>query len=230
MEDIDAWKTGISAAAVLVTLLGVGWKIRSDLGLRAGRLRADFDFIKELRSSVGSAEMDSLFKERAYHALIGRDDIPVTAVEYLITLREPSRAINLFHRAHGKLAIASYGRRKQLFYTGLYKNGALRTFFAILSVVGYFIFYLVAASPILLYEFGLASKGAAWSFGVVITVPFFLLAIFTLRWGASIAAAQNLMLLESGLRRRRKRLRMRIFSFFRWRAKRDASTGVVHEQ
>jgi hypothetical protein len=140
MEGIEVWRTGISAGAVLVTLLGIACGIRRDMGLRAGRLREDFNFTRNFRSSFGGAEIDGLFKERAYHALIGRDDIPAEAVEYLVTFREPSRSVRPFHRSGSKLAVASYRSRKRLFYTGIYKKKVMRNLLSGVSFLGYIIF------------------------------------------------------------------------------------------
>lgn len=204
MENIELLKSIISGAAVIVTLVGVAWGIRKDMHLKVGRLRDDFKFALELKSALGGLGMESIIKERGFHALVGRSDVPALVIEYLISLRDPQRALRLYRIASNRMVFISSGRNRKLVYKGFYKKKAFRRVLKWLGWIGYAFFYLLATSPLMMYVFKEVSGRVAVELGFFTVLVFFPAAVVILRYGVSIKSAEALI----GLQKPGKKVRI----------------------
>ncbi|MCD0244700.1 hypothetical protein JWH11_09120 [Xanthomonas melonis] len=200
---MEILKSIISGAAVVVTLIGVAWGIRKDMHLRVGRLRDDFKFALELKSALGGSGMESVIKERGFHALVGRSDVPAPVIEYLISLRDPQRALRLYRSASSRTVFLSLGRRKKIIYKGLYRNEFIRRFLKFLGWAGYIVLYLMATSPLMIYVFKGIGGIAAVKLGFFTILIFFPAAVAVLRYGVSIKSAEALIALQKKVRKLR---------------------------
>jgi len=197
LENFEFWKVVFTGATVLISLVAVAWGMKKDIRLKTDRLREDFKFTLELKSVVNEGALDALIKERGYHALVGRDDVPSEVIEYLVTLKEPSRAMYLYRKSRKKVVFFSKDGRKRLAYKGLYKKVGIRNSMKVLSWVLYMVLYIAAASPALMYAFKLLSGRQSIELGILTVLLFFPLSIVALRYGVKIKCAESLMALRS---------------------------------
>jgi hypothetical protein len=197
MNVIELWKILISGVAVFVSLIGVAWGIRKDFHLRAGRLREEFKFALELKAEIQGLKIDPLIKERGLHALVGSADIPAPVVEYLISLRDPQRALRLYRGARKRLVFLAHAGSARIVYKGFLRYPRARASLKVISWLGYGIFYVLAASPLLLKAFKLLDGSAAIQLGTLTVLMFFPVAVLVLRYGVSIRAAESLLELRA---------------------------------
>lgn len=197
MSNMEIWKLAVSAAAVIVSLIGVAWGIRKDFHLRTSRLREDFKFALDLKAEIQPLQLEGLIKERGLHALVGTSRIPTPVVEYLISLRDPQRALHLYKSARKRVVFLSRASRARIVYKGIYRHARIRLIFKSLCWLGYASFYFLATSPLLFNIFKMLNGREALHLGLFTFTMFFPISVWILRYGVSIRSAESLLDLQT---------------------------------
>ena len=137
----------------LVAIFGI-WKVLYEFKTgRKAHLRAEYEFSKKFLNEVATQDIHPYPLEKGYQAIAGTNTVKSNEVEYILSLENPVQCLRDFVLSKELLEEIDTKGNLKLRFKSKYKNKWSRRWRKAMYLTFYFIFALIALSPLLLNGF-----------------------------------------------------------------------------
>ena len=175
---------------VIAAVIGIWWfYFRFRQGTKQ-QLRDEYSFAKEFMEDNSENNLHPLVIEKGYQALVGKTNIAVSEISYILTLNKPSESLRHYITAKHLLAPIDTESIIQINFKKRLKTNFSRVSRKILYLLLYLIFGFLSVLPFILAK-GFTSKVA---FQLLLTMPLCgILAILSIRAFVEIVEGEKLI-------------------------------------
>jgi hypothetical protein len=182
----------IKIVTVFIGAVGAG-KLLYDLSIgKRGRMREDYNFAKQFLDEVSSnPDIHPYLREKGYQAIAGDSELSADEIEYLLSLRNPQRALKDYVLGRQYLVVLPAESDQQVCFKTKYKNPWSLRWRQYLYTSLYFLLSVIALAPLLLGRFLTLGAGRLLGTALLFVVIFGPYAFFAVKAAARIYRAKN---------------------------------------
>jgi hypothetical protein len=184
----------IKITTVLIGAIGAG-KLLYDLSIgRRGRMREDYNFAKQFLDEVSSnPQLHPYLREKGYQAIAGDSQLSADEIEYLLSLRNPQRALGDYVLGRKYLVVLPAESDQKIRFKAKYENPWSLRWRQYFYTSLYFALSVIALAPLLLGQFLTLSAGRLLGTSLLSVVIFGPYAFFAVKAAARIYRAIQLV-------------------------------------
>ncbi|WP_151073230.1 hypothetical protein [Cupriavidus oxalaticus] len=186
-------ETGVKLASVIFGIFALAKNYYDISGGRRNRSREAYKFARDFLDDIESGKKIHPYAiEKGYQAISGDSGLSGDEVAYLLSLKEPERALKYY--VMGRPYLEHFPQKnKQIDFAPKYRNDWSRTWRKLLYAAIYFIFSLGTMMPLILSKFFSNEMSSVFTLFGIMAVTIFPTGLMALRNAAKIHRAEKLV-------------------------------------